>query len=149
MVLFAGICAQVFAAGKKQYVSVMSADLKSDASQFASTVGNARYGEEVSVLQVENAWSKIQLNGGMEGWIPTSALTPKRIMLNLDPRRNTTASASELALGAKGFDFNFESAFEKASGGNFEAVNWVETFSVSQNEAVAFIKEGQLFMGGK
>ncbi|MBO7121774.1 MAG: SH3 domain-containing protein [Treponema sp.] len=149
MVFFALICAQVYAAGKKQYVSVASVDVKAKASQFSSSVGTVKYADEVIVIQADKSWSKIELPGGKSGWLPNSSLSAKKIVVKLDGKKKSSATASELALAGKGFDSNFENTFEKTNDVSFAPVDKIETFSTSEKDAVDFLKEGQLFVGGE
>ena len=74
--LFVGTLELVFAAGNKnQYVSVQAAQVKEKPSQFAKTVAALKYGDEVSVVSVDKAWTKIKsLDGKAEGWLPASSL---------------------------------------------------------------------------
>ncbi|MBR5095807.1 MAG: SH3 domain-containing protein [Treponema sp.] len=149
MALFAAMGAQIFAAGKKQYVSVASVDVKAKASQFSSSVGTVKYADEVIVIQADKSWSKIELPGGKSGWLPNSSLSAKKIVVKLDGKKKSSATASELALAGKGFDSNFENTFEKTNDVSFAPVDKIETFSASEKDAVDFLKEGQLFVGGE
>ena len=137
------------APSKKQYVAVTSAAVKAKASQFASTVATANYGDEVVLVQADKSWSKVELPGGKSGWLPNSSLTSKKIIVKLDGKKKSSATASELALAGKGFDSNFEDAFEKTNDVSFAPVDKIESFSATEKEAVVFLKEGQLNAGGE
>ena len=147
--LILGLFLPVFAASnKKQYVSVTTAAVKAKASQFASSVGELKYGDEVSVVSTEKTWSKItSIDGSVTGWLPNSSLTTKKLIVEVQSKKKTSANATELALAGKGFDTNFENTFEKANDVNFADVDKVESFSASEKETLSFITEGQLFAG--
>lgn len=151
--LFVGTLELVFAAGNKnQYVSVQAAQVKAKPSQFAKTVAALKYGDEVSVVSVDKAWTKIKsLDGKAEGWLPASSLTTKKLIVKVKSEKKTSANATELALAGKGWSDGYESAIAKSSPKdyNYKAVDTVEAFASNDMDTIDFIKEGELFLGGQ
>ncbi|MBP5402937.1 MAG: SH3 domain-containing protein [Treponema sp.] len=150
VLLFLGaIFTPVFAAGNKnQYVSVTSAAVKAKASQFSASVGTLKYGDVVTVIKVEKGWSNITSSDGkITGWLPNASLTAKKLVVEVESKKKTSANAKELALAGKGFDKNFEKDFAAQNNVSFSQVDKVETFSANEKETIAFIKEGNLNAG--
>lgn len=142
-----------FAAGNKnQYVSVGSAQVKVKASQFAKTTATLKYGDEVQIVEVQKEWTKIKsLDGKVEGWVPNSSLTSKKLLVKVKSEKGTSANATELALAGKGWSEVFEKALEdtEPKSYNFSAVETIETYSATDADTIAFIKEGKLYLGGE
>jgi hypothetical protein len=143
--LAGGIYAQ-FARGSTVYVAAKTVKVKSSTGFFAGTRGTLSYGAPVRILQVKGNWSEIQsaAGGSLQGWVNTSNLTGKRI----NPSgTGTSASASEVALAAKGFSEEVEKAYRAEGRLNYAGVNAVEAITVSEEDLYAFLVEGHLVMG--
>jgi uncharacterized protein YgiM (DUF1202 family) len=101
MCLAAGgfLSAQV-AKGETLYVSVKTVKLKSSTGLFASNMGTLNYGEAVTVLQVSGKFVEVRsvANSSLTGWIATSNLSAKQIVLD----STSVLSIKETALAGKG-----------------------------------------------
>lgn len=131
-----------FKSGKKIYVSVKNAVMKSSASYFSEAVTTVFYGDFGTVLESNSKNTKIKLDSGIVGWISTGSLTSKKVVANSSATR---VSSSELANAGKGFSAEAEKAFE-ASGKsvNYSEVNSMEKIKISDSDLQAFIEEGHL-----
>jgi len=136
----------VFAAGNKnQYVSVTNAAVKAKASQFSSTVANLKYGDTVKVIKVEKGWSNIStLDGKVSGWLPNKSLTNKKLLVEVNSKKKTTANAKELALAGKGFNSSVEEVFAAGFDVDYGDVDYTEKQTIDYEANESFIKEGGL-----
>ena len=133
---------------KPQYVRVASAIVRAKASQFASSTGTLKLGDKVKVTSKGKSWSCIlSEDGKIEGWLPNSSLTAKKLIVNVSGK--TSANAKELGLAGKGMDKAFEKVYSQASEISFAQVDKIEANACSEKDAIAFIKEGQLKAGGE
>ena len=139
----------MFAASKTktQYVAIDPAPLKAKPAASSKKVGTIEYASAVTVLQEEKAWVYVQLveDKSVAGWLPASALTSKKIKDKADA---TSANADEIALAGKGFNSTIEAVYAEQYEMNFDVVDYIESLSADQNEAIAFAQEGQLNDGG-
>lgn len=139
----------VFSASKTktQYVAIDPAPLKAKPAASSKKIGSIEYASAVIVLQEEKSWVYVQLvdDESVEGWLPASALTPKKIK---DKANATSANADEIALAGKGFNSTIEAVYAEQYEMNFAIVDYIETLGAAESEAIAFAKAGQLNDGG-
>jgi hypothetical protein len=130
--------------GSTAWVSAKKADIKSSTGFFAGTRGTLTLGAEVSVLQVNGKWAEVRSaeNTSLSGWMTASNLSARRIVSS-----GTTASASEVALAAKGFNQEVEDAFKTSGDLNYADVDKTEAITISQDELYKFVTEGHLNTG--
>jgi hypothetical protein len=130
--------------GSAAWVSAKKADLKSSTGFFASTRGSLELGAEVSVLQLNGKWAEVRsaTNTSLSGWTAASNLSARRIVSS-----GTTASASEVALAAKGFNQEVEDAYKTSGELNYADVDKTEAITVSQDDLYKFVTEGHLNTG--
>lgn len=133
---------------KPQYVQVDSAIVRVKASQFASSAGTLKLGDKVKVTSKGKSWSFISSEDGkIEGWLPNSSLTAKKLIVNVSGK--TSANAKELGLAGKGMDKAFEKVYSQANEISYTQVDKIEANACSEKDAITFIKEGQLNAGGE
>ena len=144
LVMFACVLAfaKEFKVGKKVYVSVKKAVMKSSTAYFSETLATLKYGDFGIVVESDSKNTKIKLDSGLEGWISTGSLTSKKVVANSSATR---VSSSELANAGKGFSAEAERAF-KSSGKsvNYSEVDSMEKIKISDADLQAFIEEGHL-----
>ena len=149
LLIVAGLTLPVFAASKSKakYVTLDPAPLKAKPASAAKKVGTVEYASSVIILKEEKGWYYVQLSNdsSVEGWIPASALTDKKIK---DKKSATSASADEIALAGKGFNSTIEAVYADQFEVSFEIVDYIETLGVDTEEAVEFARQGQLNDGG-
>ncbi len=144
------MCLFVFAAvvlGQKlMNVQVKETQIRSAASFLGKIITKLDYAKEVEVLEEKGAWSRVSVvNSGAEGWVHTSALTKKKIILN--PGKNDVkraASSDEIALAGKGFAEVEEKFKKENSHVDYNTVDKMEKIVVSQKQIIMFVKGGQL-----
>ncbi len=147
--LIIGLTAPVLAASKtkSKYVTLDPAPLKAKPSSAAKKTGTAEYASAVIVIKEEKGWCYVQLasNKSVEGWIPTSALTDKKIK---EKKNATSADADEIALAGKGFNSTIEAVYAEEFEVSFDIVDYIETLGADTEEAVEFARAGKLNDGG-
>lgn len=131
-----------FAKNQTKYVSVKGASLKQKASASSKMVSTVDYAQVVYVLEEKGSFSFVQLESkpSIKGWIPTSALTKKKILAN----SNVNVSAKEIALAGKGFNKSLEEDMVNNYNYNYDAVDFVEDIKITEKEVLKFIQEGNL-----
>ena len=130
--------------GSSAWVSAKKADIKSSTGFFASTRGSLELGAEVSVLQLNGKWAEVRsaTNTSLSGWMAASNLSARRIVSS-----GTTATASEVALAAKGFNQEVEDVYKNSGALDYADVDKTEAITVSQDDLYKFIVEGHLNTG--
>ena len=135
------------AAGKMMSVQVKAGQLRAAPSFLGKIVATVSYGDQVEVREEKGAWSRVGLPaGGSEGWIHTSALTQKKIVLKAGASDvSQTASSEEIALAGKGFNEQVEGEFKtKNPNLDFTWVDRMETFVVTQEQMQRVLKNGEV-----
>lgn len=125
-------------------VQVKKSPLRDQPSFLGKMIGEVYYGEKLQVVERKSSWLKVQTNDS-EGWLHQSALTLKKIELVAGQSNvKRTAAADEMALAGKGFNAEVEKEFKKSSELDYEAVDLVESYKISDRDKVAFLEEGGL-----
>lgn len=138
----------VFAVEQKMMsIQVKNGDVRSSPSFMGKIVDQLKYGDQVAVQKVKGSWYFIDRpEGSTDGWMHSSALSVKKIVLNPGASDvEQAASSDEITLAGKGFNQQVENDFKsKNPQVDFAWINKMEKMTVSQNQIQAFIKEGQL-----
>lgn len=141
-----------FAVGQSMMsVQVRKGEIRLTPSFLGRIVALLSYGDRVYVLEQKGSWTKVGLSRGIsDGWIHSSALTRKKIILKAGAQDvQTAASSDELALAGKGFNQQVESEFRvKNPNLDFTWVDRMEKFVVSEKQMKKFLKEGEVFPKG-
>jgi hypothetical protein len=151
LIIFLLICLNgfpVYAAGQKMMsIQVKKGEIRSTPSFLGNIVARLSYGDRVYVREERGPWVRVGLPGNSnEGWIHTSVLTSKKIVLNPGAANvQTSASSDELALAGKGFSKQVEDEFKgKNPNINYAWIDRMEKFVVSEKQIKQFLKEGEL-----
>jgi hypothetical protein len=141
-----------FAVGQSiMSVQVKKGQIRLTPSFLGRIVALLSYGDRVYVLEQKGSWTKVGLSRGVsDGWIHSSALTRKKIILKAGAQDvQTAASSDELALAGKGFNQQVESEFRaKNPNLDFTWVDRMEKFVVSEKQMKKFLKKGEVFPKG-
>ncbi len=132
---------------KMMSIQVKNGDVRSSPSFLGKIVAQLKYGDQVAVQNVKGSWYLIDRpEGSTDGWMHSSALSVKKIVLNPGASDVAQAASSdEITLAGKGFNQQVENDFKsKNPQVDFTGINKMEKMTVSQNQIQAFIKEGQL-----
>ena len=135
-----------FAATQMQSVQVRSGKLRSRPSFLGKVVARVDYGDRLTTLESRSGWSKVKDGAGHTGWIHTSALTEKKIVMSAgDAPATTTASGEEIALAGKGFNEEVEASFKSTNPEiDYTWIDRMEAITVSPEDAAAFLATGQV-----
>jgi len=155
IVMFFLICVTglaAFAAGQKMMsVQVNTGVVRVTPSFLGGIVAQLSYGDRVYVLEESESWTRVGLSlNAVKGWIHSSALTPKKIVLKAGTEDvEVGTSGEEIALAGKGFNEQVESEFRaKNSNLDFTWIDRMERYVVSEKQMKRFLKEGELSCEG-
>ncbi len=125
-------------------VQVNKTDLRETPSYLGKVVTSLVYGDKVSIQSQNGAWYQVTGNS-RSGWVHSSVLTPKKIVMKGDSAAKTTASSGEMALAGKGFNSDVENQFKANHKEiNFAPVDKMEKIKIPISEIQEFAKEGKL-----
>ena len=125
-------------------VQVKRSPLRTTPSFLAKKTGEVHYGDRLEILEKKKSWMKIK-SADLQGWLHSSVLSDKKIELSAGTKDvASTANAGEVALAGKGFNAEVENEFRKDSELNYQAVDQIQTYEISDREKIAFIQDGGL-----
>ena len=128
-------------------VQVKQGQVRATPSFLGKVVGTLAYGDRVDTLEEKGGWIRIVPPGGKApGWMHSSALSQKRIVLKAGTKEaDVAASTGELALAGKGFNADVEVAFKARNRGiDFTWIDRMESMNVPPGRIQAFVQEGKL-----
>lgn len=128
-------------------VQIKQGELRARPSFLGTIVARLSYGDQVEMRGRQGSWLKVRFERqGVEGWMHSSALTTKKIVLRAgDQDARQAASSDELALAGKGFNQQVEDAYKtKNPNIDFAWIDKMEKIVVSQNDMRVFLQEGQV-----
>jgi uncharacterized protein YgiM (DUF1202 family) len=141
------------AQNQRMSVQVQDGKLRADPSFLGKVIGSVSYGDAVTVIRQQNPWFFVSTKTGqLTGWIHSSALSEKEIVLRAgDANVQKTASQREIALAGKGFNADVEKEYKTRNPNlDFEWIDRMERIVVSDEEIRQFIAAGKLSPeGGK
>ena len=138
-------------AGQTMSVQVKSGQARKSPTFLGPVIANFAYGDRVQILTQQGAWYQVVLpSGNGQGWMHTSALTEKKIVLKAGAMDvSQAASSGELALAGKGFNKQVENEYRTRNPNlDFRQIDQMEALNVSQDEIQAFIRDGRLTAQG-
>ena len=132
-------------AQKLMSVQVKKAQLRSTPSFLGKIVTTISYTKQVDVLEEKGAWMRVIVPAnGSEGWMHSSALSKKKIVLKAGAEDvSKAASSDEVALAGKGFNASVEEQFKAENASvNYAVVDRMERTVISQNQMQTFLEQG-------
>lgn len=131
---------------KTMSVQIKEGQVRSTPSFLGTIVARLSYGDRVEVIQDQGNWKKVAVRGGAQGWIHTSALSTKSIVLKAGAGNvQTSATSGEIALAGKGFSEEVEKQYKKLNRNlDYAWVDRMERFQVSPEQMQAFLKQGSV-----
>jgi|GEM_PF-123343 len=125
-------------------VTVEKTQLRTSPSFLGSVIGTLSYADRVQVISEQNGWMKVAA-AGRQGWVHSSALTTRQIVLKAgDENVKTSASSGEVALAGRGFNKEVEAKYKSETGLDYTWVNKMESFGYDPSALQEFLKEGDL-----
>lgn len=134
---------------KTMSVQVKEGQLRSTPSFLAEIVAKPVYGDRVEIVQDKGPWKKVAIRG-VQGWMHTSALTTKNIVLKAGTAAvPTSATGTEIALAGKGFSEEIEKQYKNANRNlDYAWVDRMEKFKVTPELMQVFLKQGDVIPAG-
>ena len=144
LTFFATFSVQIECFADTMSVQVKKSSLRDRPSFLGKMVGKVTYGQELEVIEKKSTWLKVR-SEDVTGWLHPSALTSKKIYLQSGEKDvSRTAGTGEMALAGKGFNEEVEKEFRKDTELNYEAVDQIESYEVSNHDKFYFIRDGGL-----
>lgn len=145
--LLLAVSAAVVEGGKAMSVQVKQGQVRATPSFLGKIVATLAYGDRVETLEDKDGWIKVAPPGSKTpGWMHSSALTEKRIVLKAGRKEaEAAASGGELALAGKGFNADVEAEFKKKHKDvDFTWIDRMQAMKVPPEKISAFLQEGGL-----
>jgi len=143
LILVAGIA--LAAKPKAMSVQVQKCELRATPSRLAKVVAQAKYGDRLTVQETRGEWQKVATaDGAATGWVHSTALTTKKIVLSAGSKdAQLAASSDEMAMAGKGFNSDVEKQFkDKNKDVDFTWVDKMETFVAQPEQMQQFLDAG-------
>lgn len=139
-----GAAAAQAAAPSVMSVQVRKAELRDTPAFLGKVVASLAYGDKVTLHQQNGAWMQVTA-AGASGWIHSSAVTSKNIVLKGGDATQKTASSGEIALAGKGFNSEVEAKFRAEHGNiDFGPVDRMEQIRIPAGTLERFARAGGL-----
>ena len=127
------------------YVQVRSSKIRTAPQLWASAVAPVTYGDKLTNVKEAGAWIEVKNSKGASGFIPTSAVTRREVVLGkIGTAKGTTPNANDVVLAGKGFNSEVEKQFAASGAVNFRAVDAMEQIRVSDSALKSFVTSGKL-----
>ncbi|MCP3953205.1 MAG: SH3 domain-containing protein [Desulfobacterales bacterium] len=126
-------------------IQVKQSQVRTAPSFMARIITTLQYGDRVYVASRQGTWTQVFIAAaGTKGWVHSSALTRKKIVLKAGAADvNKTATSDELALAGKGFNKKVEGEFKaKNQNLDYARIDQMEKMKASQSDIQKFLKAG-------
>jgi len=133
--------------GDSVYVSIRQTKLKNEPYFLASSNADLKYGDSLKIVSKKGEWIKVQDRTGKNGFIHTSAISSRKIILNSDSKYSPGSKSSEdgIVLAGKGFNKEIENKYATINSNlNYAAVDRMERIKISTAELNQFVVKGKL-----
>lgn len=132
-------------------IQIKKGQLRATPSFLGKIVAELDYGDRVVALDQREAWIKVRSSSeNIEGWLHTSAVTTKKIILKPGASDVVLAADSdEIALAGKGFNKQVEGEFQSQNPRlDYTLIDQMERVVVSQEQIEQFTRDGRLASRG-
>lgn len=131
------------------FIEVRSSQIRLEPKHWARTVRQVAYGDSVLELSREQAWIKVKSEDGSEGYLHSSAVTTRAVILastgNLAGAQSSGSDSTDVVLAGKGFSSDVEKLLATSrSQLNFAEVDALERLQVSDAALERFLAGGEL-----
>lgn len=129
-------------------VQVKEAQLRESPSFLGKITANLKYGDRVTVIEEQLGWWKVQGSPEQAGWLHSTALTPKKIVLQAGADVSTSASGEDVVVAGKGFNQQVETTYRNAYPAlGYRWIDEMEKQRATAEEVAKFLQEGALKPG--
>lgn len=133
------------AAAQTITIKVKDTKVRSGPKFYANSIYSAKRGEQLTKVAAQQDWYQVQTPSGKTGWVHSSAVETKKLKLSSGEWVETEVSPDEVALAGKGFNQEVEAEYRKNHPElDFGPVDRMEALVITEEEMVAFLKEGKL-----
>lgn len=137
------------AKSKTMSVQVKESHLRETPSYLGKILAAVQYCDQVTVEEQQTEWWRVRTGSNQSGWMHSSALSPKKIVLKAgDDNVRTGASAEEVVVASKGFNQQVEQEYRRTKGLDFRWIDEMEKQSISPEAVAQFVREGNLNASG-
>ena len=108
---------------------------------YAQPIAEVAFGTEVNVVDSQGAWYKVQIPGGVQGWLHSTSLTGAVLS------RGTAGGEQDpdmIMLAGRGFNADVEASYAQGKDLRFDLVDRMEEIRTSPEDVGAFLAEGGL-----
>lgn len=152
VLIFSLIFGIVYANENTVSVQVKSTVLRDKPSFLGKKLANLKYAQTVKLQKQQGAWAKVFVNNlKKNGWLHSSALSDKRIVLKQNGYNvGTSASSGEIIMAGKGFSKEVEDQYRATHRNlNYTLVDAVERQSISNHTLQKFASNGKLTVNNR
>ncbi len=130
---------------ENMWVQVRESVIRAKPVFFSAAVASVKYGDAVSRESEDAGWVKVSFRG-KGGFLPSSTVTPAKIILSGRSSGKIMADASDVVLAGKGFSKEVEESYKRTgSGVRYDLVDRIEKQCRSNpTEVKAFMVQGGL-----
>lgn len=132
---------------KEMSIQVDRTHLRSTPAYYGSVIMTVHYADRLQIVDSKGAWVKASTaTGNATGWIHLSALTGTKLAPKSGAKQApTSVSAGELSAAEKGFTEQIEQVYrQKNRQVDFTWVDQMEKITISPEQILTFLKEGQI-----
>jgi hypothetical protein len=138
-------------AADKMKVVEKEAVIRKDKKTYSAKVAVVTEGEEVTVVEKDEPWIKVEYKG-QEGWLNESSVTDDLNVILSSDKAASGVKASESSAAGRGFTPEVEAEYRKGHPdlkASFDFLDRIEAEWVwSEDKIVAFLKAGKLIDAG-
>lgn len=144
--LLLGGAVLAYAATQAMSVQVKTGRVLATPNCFGKLVRVLPYGTRIKTTSQKGQWYQV---ASPAGWIHSSALCDRKIVLQTGSQAKVAADSQEMALAGKGFNKKVEAKYRASGKGNYAAVDKVErSYNFSGKQLRNFLAQGGLSEGG-
>ena len=126
-------------------IKVKETRVRTSPKFYAKSIHSAKRGDYLERIGEKKGWYEVKIPSGEVGWVHSSAVETKKLKLDSGEWVETEASPDEVALAGKGFNKEVETEYRKNHPDlDFTWVDRMEKIDITEEEIVAFLKEGKL-----
>ena len=126
-------------------IMVKETHVRSKPKFYAKSIYRAERGDQLEQMSKSNDWYEVKTPDGHSGWVHSSAVGLKKLDPETGEWVDSETSAEEVALAGKGFNKEVEAEYRKNHPDlDFTWVDRMEAIDVSEEEMIAFLREGKL-----
>jgi beta-barrel assembly-enhancing protease len=125
-------------------VKVREAKLRAQPEFWAAASAGLKYGDRLTELGEHGEWYKVKTSGGLEGYIHSSAVTDREVVLSGRRAGAADVDQGDVVMAGKGFSPEIERQYSAANRNlSYAEVDGMERIKVSDAELTGFIRQGQ------